>query len=546
MRWFRLAQARGLVLRRLVALMLGAVVLGPSSVAQYGYVNAWGDNYNGQLGIGSPESYFTTPQWVEGLVGATFGIVAVSAGLDYSLALNSNGDVKAWGWNGYGNLGDNTYSTRRLPVACWAPRSVAVSAGMYHAASIDRYGMVWTWGSNTFGQLGDGTTTTRPYPLGVSEVEHATAVAAGGAHTLALQEGGTVWAWGNNADGELGDGTDVDRSSPAPIVGLNNIVSVSAGAAFSLALRNDGTVWAWGWNGEGELGNGSSAVPTRSLVPVQVLAPSGIVAISAGGLHALALRDDGTVWAWGHNEQGALGDGTYTTRRTPVQVPGLTNVVAISAGFLHSLAIRADGTTWAWGDNQRGQIGDGTTTRSNVPVNGRFPMNQPDGFVAISAGGGHSLAIYPDRRVRGSVLLRDFVGLVATQMVNIEIRTPGSTNYVQRVQVALDESGSFSFGTDLSGDYDVAVKGYHWLRKTLRNVPIRRYGPSGLYFELANGDATGDNRVNIADFLLFRPSFGTRSGSLAYDPRCDFNADGSINIADFLILRANFGKVGDP
>lgn len=535
-----------MITRRVATVLHVAIALVATTSAQYGLVSAWGSNYEGRLGVGAPEAFLTAPRWVEGLGGETYGIVAISAGLEYSLALDSNGWVSSWGWNGWGNLGDNSYETRTLPVPCWAPRSVAVSAGMYHGVSLDRFGLVWAWGRNTTGQLGDGTTTSRPYPVSVSEVEHVTAVAAGGSHTLALTEGGTVWSWGNNADGELGDGTDVDRSLPAPIVGLDRIVAIAAGASFSLALRDDGTVWAWGWNGNGQLGNGSSAVPTRSLVPVRALTPSGIVAIAAGGLHALALRDDGTVWAWGYNETGALGDGTYTTRKTPVQVLGLSNAAAISAGFLHSLAIRSDGTTWAWGDNQSGQLGNGTTSRSNVPAIGLYPMDLLDGNVQVSAGGQHSLAIYPQRRVRGSVVLREIASSVAGQEVEFEIRTPGSTEYVRRERVALDESGSFSVETNLSGDFDVAVKGYHWLRRTIPNVPIRRYGPSGLVFELANGDANSDNRVNIADFILFRPSFGTRSGSLAYDPRCDFNADASINIADFLILRANFGKVGDP
>src|SRR5262249_54323255 len=125
-----------------------------------------------------------------------------------------------------------------------------------------------------------------------------------------------------------------------------------------------GTVWTWGWNSAGQLGDGTT---TDRHAPVQVPGVSGVGGVSAGAYHTLALRGDGTVWAWGYNAVGEVGDGTTVTRSRPVQVPGLTGMVAVSAGGLHSLALRGDGTVWAWGDNDFGQLGDGTVSTHLSP-----------------------------------------------------------------------------------------------------------------------------------------------------------------------------------
>ncbi|MCP3057703.1 hypothetical protein LXT21_02815 [Myxococcus sp. K38C18041901] len=167
---------------------------------------------------------------------------------------------------------------------------------------------------------------------------------------------------------------------------------VLAGRNHSLALRPDGTVWAWGDNTHGQLGHGA---PWDSPRPVRVWKLSSIGALGVGENHSLALKADGTVWTWGQNNQGQLGDGSVTTRPVPLVVPELTNVVAIAAGFSHSLALKADGTVWAWGLNAAGQLGDGTNTRRLVPVQ----VQGLSGVVAIAAGNVHSLALTADGRL---------------------------------------------------------------------------------------------------------------------------------------------------
>lgn len=225
---------------------------------------------------------------------------------------------------------------------------------------------------------------------------NAQRIAAGGWHSLAICSDSTVKAFGENASGQLGDGTTVDKSTPVTVAGLTGIIAVGGGGdqleAHSMALKANGTVWAWGSNLYGGLGNGTTV---NSMSPVQAVGLSNVKAIAAGGWHSVALKNDGTVWVWGWNTDGQLGDGTTTDKSTPQQVPGLTGVVKIAAGTYHVLALKNDGTVWAWGDNVSGQIGDGTTVDRNSPVQVAGLTN----VSAIAAGRFFSLAIKNDGSV---------------------------------------------------------------------------------------------------------------------------------------------------
>jgi YD repeat-containing protein len=149
------------------------------------------------------------------------------------------------------------------------------------------------------------------------------------------------------------------------VTGLNDVVAIAAGDDHSMALRNDGSVWTWGYNRNGEVGDGST---TNRVSPVAVTGVGEVTAIAAGTNHSLALRSDGTAWAWGRNANGQLGDTTNTTSTSPVQVAGLGQLSTIAAGDNHSLASASDGTIWTWGRNFRGQLGDGTTTNRSTPT----------------------------------------------------------------------------------------------------------------------------------------------------------------------------------
>jgi len=332
---------------------------------------AWGYNGYGQLGDGTTIDKHTP------VLEKITGIAATAAGYYHSLELKTNGTVWSWGYNGYGQLGDGTYAQRTSPVQVsgLTGTTLAVAAGYYHSLAMKSNGTVWSWGYNGYGQLGDGTTTQRNTPAQVSGLAGITAVAAGYYQSLALKSDGTVWAWGYNGNGQLGDGTTgTNRLNPVPVSGLTGTVTAIAGGTnHSIALKSDGTVWTWGYNGYGQLGDGTY---TQNPTPVQVHGPgnvgflTGIIAIAGGENHSIALKSDGTVWAWGYNGYGQLGDGTYNTSNTPVQVSTLTGVANIAGGTgaNHSLALKSNGSVWAWGNNGNGQLGDGTTTSRNAPV----------------------------------------------------------------------------------------------------------------------------------------------------------------------------------
>lgn len=178
-------------------------------------------------------------------------------------------------------------------------------------------------------------------------------------------------SWGFNGDGNLGDGTAAARYLPGPVSGLTSgVVQVAAGGEHALAITSGGTVWAWGSNADGQLGDGTL---TGHATPEQVAGLSGVRQVAAGGDQSLAVRSDGTVWAWGGNDHGQAGTGAAGTNQlTPVKVAGLTGITKIAAGWKFSLALRSDGTVWAWGLGSLGQLGNGATFDSAIPVEVRL------------------------------------------------------------------------------------------------------------------------------------------------------------------------------
>jgi alpha-tubulin suppressor-like RCC1 family protein/trehalose-6-phosphatase len=333
-----------------------------------GTVRAWGSNIEGALGVGSSVDDSLIPIPIVGLTGVT----AISAGDGHSLALMNNGTVKGWGENIFGGVGSGDNVDHYSPVNVLDFNGAsAISAGGFFSIALKTDGTVWGWGKNDMGQLGDGTTTNRLLPVQVVGLTGVLAISAGQSHSLALKSNGTVVAWGLNDLGQLGDGTTTNRLLPVPVVGLTGVSAVSVGEAHSLALLNDGSVRAWGSNFFGELGDGTT---TNRQTPVQVSGLNNVQALAAGGYFSVAFKKDGMVWAWGSGNDGQIGDGTTIHRQTPVQVKGfdgvgfLDNVLAISSSQDHSLVLRNNGTVGAWGYNGFGQIGDGTTISRLTPV----------------------------------------------------------------------------------------------------------------------------------------------------------------------------------
>ena len=269
-----------------------------------------------------------------------------------------------------------------------------IQRGAHNLALLED-GTVRSWGLDNEGQLGDGTVSGNQYqpPAKVVDLERVRAVSAGGRHSLALRDDGTVWAWGSQDWYQLGNPTWVDLPRPKKVLELEEVEVIAAGPWHSLGLLKGGTLRSWGANNHGQLGGGATSGNIYQ-PPVKALDLERVKAIAAGSHHSLALLEDGTVWAWGYNGYGQLGDGTKTDRHRPVQVSELKEVKAIAAGRLqggshYSLALREDGTLWAWGLNNYGQLGDGTTTSRDRPVK-VLELNE---VKVIDAGGYHSLAI---------------------------------------------------------------------------------------------------------------------------------------------------------
>lgn len=312
----------------------------------------------------------------------------ISAGDAHVLALKADGTVRAWGSDDFGQLGIGTPISSPLPVqVAGIPTISAIAAGFAFTVAVDAGGNVWTWGGNAFGQLGDGTTADRATPKMVPGLGGVTAVAAGEAFVVALKSDGSVWTWGSNGSGQLGTNNPAGQTtSPAQVGGLPKIVAVAVGSYHALAVASDGSLWVWGYNNDGELGDGTY---NNSPVPEKNLGISGVVAVDGGQTHSLAVKSDGTVWAWGNNGNSQLGDGTTTLRLTPVQTLNIANATSVAAGGFYSMARTADGKVWAWGNNYAGNLGTGSETDDvAVPV-----MAQVSGATKIAAGSDFSLAI---------------------------------------------------------------------------------------------------------------------------------------------------------
>ena len=277
--------------------------------------------------------------------------------------------LMTWGANGYGQLGDNTIVNKSSPVqtVAFGTNWKQVAGGSFVTAAIKTDGTLWTWGQNANGQLGDNTRTDRSSP--VQTVTFGTnwkQVTCGYRGMAAIKIDGTLWRWGRNNYGQLGDNTSADKSSPVQtIAGGFNWKKVSCGY-HTAAIKTDGTLWVWGRNDLGQLGNNSI---THISSPVQTVAGgSNWMQVSCGYYHTAAIKNDGTLWCWGSNNFGQLGDNTVQPKSSPVQtVAGGSNWKQVYSGY-SAFAIKTDGTLWAWGQNSNGQLGDNTIIRKSSPV----------------------------------------------------------------------------------------------------------------------------------------------------------------------------------
>lgn len=382
-------------------------------------VSAWGDNSNGNLGIGSEEAR-NTPTAIAGLE----GVRTVEAGSGHVIAVLEDGTAYGWGRNAFGQVGNASTDNATAPQQVKLDGIKSVAPGGGHTLFLREDGTVWGCGAGFFGMLGPNNMRVHPVPVPIDAPEGIVQLVSGGSHALALLADGTVWSWGRDDRGQLGDGAEagtrpghvvqahagvefVVRNIPAPVKGLTDVTFVAVGGGHSLTVHQDGSLSGWGFNDCGQLGDGTT---DNRNAPVR-LAVEGVREVAGAYHHTLVLLADGTVKAFGLNDSGQLGNGETTNSLSPVDVKGLRGVRQVVAtggggdtnpgGFGHSLAVLEDGTLWAWGCNNSGELGLGSNEGRIVPVQvpglsgvRHVTVGGDVPFVRENPGGGSATAIH--------------------------------------------------------------------------------------------------------------------------------------------------------
>jgi len=357
-------------------------------VEAFGIVWAWGANDFGQLGTSPMMTAFSAARLV---VGGVANARQIAAGRNHGCALTADGSLRCWGDNSAGQLGGVAMPGEAVTVAGLKSRAIHVAAGMLHTCAVLVDATVWCWGDNSSGQLGDGTKTSSTIPVQVLGLTTATMVATAPSHTCALLADRSMCCWGQGYFGALGNGGIEDALAPTLVSGISGMVGIAVGAARSCAVTGEGDVFCWGDNSGGQLGDGTNQ---SSAVPVRVLSLARAVAISAGegSSHTCARTDDASLYCWGQNGAGQLGDGTTINSSVPQRVEG--QWLDVSVGGLHTCALSVPPypILYCWGENSFRQLGADFAGYSTTP----FPVSafwDPKGIIAIAAGGWHTLGL---------------------------------------------------------------------------------------------------------------------------------------------------------
>lgn len=403
----------------------------------------WGAYNYRELGDGSG---INNPVPVE--VGSGLKWISTTAGRFHSFGLTNEGQTWAWGDNRFGQAGDIQSTSANNPArsGCIVGQWTTVHMGGGHAIATRSDGTAWWWGYLVMG-FQSSYEETEDYPTQVGTQSDWKTVSTGDRHFLLLKTNGTLYGWGSNAAGQVGNGRlDPYNLSPvtSPIqIGTDtNWASISASGDFSMAIKTNGTLWAWGYNHEGQLGIGSLTIRT---VPVQVGSDSDWASVYAGINFVVAIKKNGTLWTWGTNTLGQLGDGTNTRRTSPLQIGSDTDW-ASAAVYNHTVARKINGTLWAWGDNRSGQLGDGSKKNRDVPVK----IGVDSDWTSLSAGIQNTMAVKSDGTIwkwgRDSI---DWSRPEAQPL--IFTLTPTKQNVgADWASIIIDESSFFGIKTDRS------------------------------------------------------------------------------------------------
>ncbi|MCI0535047.1 MAG: Ig-like domain-containing protein [Verrucomicrobiales bacterium] len=359
-------QVAGEITRELRLPTLAAGAYHTVAIKADGTLWAWGYNSQGQLGDPRTDFGAAFDLRKPAQIGRETDWLTVEAGFSHTVALKKDGSLWTWGFNGDGQLGDGTQNDRSMPAQLGSDKDWKwISAGSGHTLAIKTDGSLWSWGGNRNGQLGDGTREARLTPVRVGTGTDWFVVVAGSNHTLALKTDGTLWAWGSNSSGKLGDGSGEEQLTPVWIGTDKDWSYLAAFAGSSFAVKTDGSLWAWGSNSSGQLGDGTT---NRRETPTRIGLGNDWDMLGGGSAFdfpsladytfTLGLKLDGSLWGWGANQAGQLGDGTKEQRLEPVRIGPDKDWTVIAAGDEHSIGLKADGSLWGWGDNNRfGQLG---------------------------------------------------------------------------------------------------------------------------------------------------------------------------------------------
>ena len=327
------------------------------------------------------------------------GYTTLDGGNAHSLALRADGTLWAWGDNSSGQLGDGFNAQKNIPTQIGADTWKAIAGGTVHSLAIKSDGTLWAWGYNANNQLGDGTNVSKNAPT-LIDGGNWKSVSAGASHSLAIKSDGTLWGWGRDFEYQLGNAGGNSNNKPTPIkigtatwsvveasyntsygiqsdgtlwawgygytsiptqIGADAWKTIACGNGFTIGIKSNGTLWSWGVNGNGVLGLGEDP-SYETYVPRQIGTDSW-KAVAAGENHCLAIKQDGTLWGWGYNNDYRLGyEASYENQYVPVQIgTAQWKALHIGTSAAYSLGIHQDGSLWAWGNNYYGQAGNGTS-----------------------------------------------------------------------------------------------------------------------------------------------------------------------------------------
>jgi hypothetical protein len=349
----------------------------------------WGAGCDGQIG---DDTLINRSSPVQTISGGT-NWRSITAGNFHNAAIKTDGTLWTWGFGTSGQNGDNTNITRSSPVQTISGGTNwrSVSVGGRHTVSIKTDGTLWTWGFGTSGQLGNNVATNRSSPVQtISGGANWKSVSAGGCHTAAIKTDGSLWLWGQGDFGGLGNSLTTNQSSPVQTIsGGTNWRSVSNHSISTAAIKTDGTLWTWGENGTGKLGN-NSIISQSS--PVQTISGgTNWKVVSMGGRQMAAIKIDGTLWVWGQGVNGELGNNTSIGQSSPVQtISGGTNWRSVVSSQAHTASIKTDGSLWLWGYNGSGRLGNGLVAQQSSPVQ---TISGGTNWRSVSASNLHTAAI---------------------------------------------------------------------------------------------------------------------------------------------------------